>query len=1176
MKRILLFLCTGMFIMSSVLAQPWMKHVSQTENKSQSDISFYEIQAAFNEYWKDREIEKGKGYKQFRRWEYFMEPRVYPSGKIGNPEYQKSFWEKINSKSINKASPVWVSLGPSNTPYTINTTNKTGNGRINCIAFHPSDQDILFAGAPSGGFWLSEDGGNTWRTTTDQLSSIGVSDIVVDYTDPDIIYIATGDGDAIDTYGIGIARSTNGGESWQPTSLSLDVVDYTYFRRILMSPVNHSIMLSTSNRGIYKTTNGWNSHTLLISGNFRDIEFHPTKSLTVYATTYSSMGTARIFRSTDGGTDFSISMNGINLSDQYNRIEIAVTPDEPNSVFALFSDDADNGFYALYKSIDEGITWELLYGQGIGNKNLLGWSDNGSDQGGQGWYDLSLSVSPSNADVIIVGGVNLWKSTDGGNSWNLSGLWYPSVNYNYVHADHHMLVYSPLNGNLYCGNDGGIYTSTNHGESWTDISDGLEILQSYKIGVSQGESNMLLSGNQDNGTFLLKNGTWHEVIGGDGMECIVDPLDANVLYGSVYYGNIYKSVDGGLTFSPVKPSPDLEGAWVTPYVMSKAYNKMLLTGYDQIYKTVDGSSSWEVISDFAGQDLKVIRIASSNENYIYASNWNNIWKTSDGGKNWTEIGANLPVVTITDIAISDTDPNKIWISVSGYDENEKVFYSSNGGKNWINFSYGLPNVPANSIIYQAETNHQLYLGTDIGIYARNVKMNQWEDFSGNLPNVIVTELEIQENENILFAGTYGRGIWKLALTDTFPVSPTAIDVNITEACLNADVMYTLKSNSNDFDSIRWNFGPDATPTDVTNDTVYVSYSSPGLKNVTITTYSGGTPLTEIYSEFLKVSDNIEFEVLPNKLFNCSSDSAEIFVTGNYSLSFYPPDMAYQTSENTVNVYLQSDMLTITATHGTCTDVYDLEIINTPDDICEAQRIYFGENGPFSNQCGTPQENEPVPPEGFGSSGGCFSQAGWCQGEARIDNSVWFKFFIEENYPGISIETEGFDNQIAVYKANSCQDILNGNYTLLAANDDYVGNLDYAATIPSLIGYETGDTLWLQVDGSYGGVTGIFSITLNDFRLSNIEDEPYIADVSNIQIYPNPNNGNFIIEINGPVDDQVYIDIISVSGNIIFSKEFNNVQSPIFTDINLDDAHRGIYLVRITTNNSVITRKIMIQ
>ena len=133
MKPIVLFLYAGMFITSSVLAQPWMKHVSRTENKSQSDISFYEIQAAFNEYWKDREIEKGKGYKQFRRWEYFMEPRVYPSGKIGNPEYQKSFWEKINNKSINKASPIWVSLGPSHTPYTINTTNKTGNGRINCI-----------------------------------------------------------------------------------------------------------------------------------------------------------------------------------------------------------------------------------------------------------------------------------------------------------------------------------------------------------------------------------------------------------------------------------------------------------------------------------------------------------------------------------------------------------------------------------------------------------------------------------------------------------------------------------------------------------------------------------------------------------------------------------------------------------------------------------------------------------------------------------------------------------------------------------------------------------------------------------------------------------------------------------------------------------------------------------
>lgn len=1163
--------------MSLSFAQPWMQTIDQANEKRQSDVSFYDIQKAFNKYWHDKEIEKGKGYKQFKRWEYFMEPRVFPSGYIDNLAYQKAFWDKINNKSMDKASPVWTNLGPSLTPFTINTSNKTGNGRINCIAFHPDDQNIIYAGAPSGGFWKSEDGGNSWSTTTDQLSSIGVSDIVVDPGDPNIIYIATGDGDARDTYGIGIVRSTDGGDTWLPTSLSLDAAENIYFRRLLMHPDNHDTMITTSNQGIYKTTNGWSDYSLVQTGNFRDLEFHPSNSSVIYATSYSNSGIANIYRSINGGDDFAISMQGIDETGEFNRIEIAVSPQEPNSVFALISDNSDDGFYALYKSLDQGINWQIIYGQEPEDMNLLGWSVSGTDEGGQGWYDLSLAVSPTNADVIMVGGVNIWKTIDGGENWILSGLWYHSSSYNYVHADQHMLVYSPLNNRLYCGNDGGVYVSNDDGTSWTDISDELEILQSYKIGVSQSESDMLLAGNQDNGTFLFKEGTWNEVYGADGMECIIDPDDPDILYSSVYFGSIFKSVDGGLSFRPIKPSPALSGAWVTPYVMSKSYSKKILIGYDQVYQTVDGGSSWEVISDSLSDNLTIVRIAPSNEKYIYVSDWNNIWKTANNGEQWIEIGTGLPQIAITDISISETDPNKIWISASGYDENEKVFYSSDGGESWLNYSEGLPNVPANCILYQNGSNHQLYLGTDLGIYHRNASMNQWEEFSGNLPNVIVTELEIQENDKTLFAGTYGRGVWKLAMTDTFQINANAIKVNITEACLNTDIMFTLQSSIEDFDSIRWDFGEDAYLSDETNrDTMYISYTSTGYKDVSITTYKEGEARHETYYKFINVVDNIEFEVFPNQLFSCSGESEEIYITGNYSLSFDPAELVTQTSLNTALVEIQEEPITVYASHGSCISSFELETGGSPDDICGAKMIDFGENGPFSNACGTPQANEPVPPEGFGGSGGCFSQSGWCQGEARIDNSVWFKFVVPENIADISVETDGFDNQIAVYKANSCQDLLTGNYILLAANDDFAGQTDYSATISDLTGFETGDTLWLQVDGSFGGATGTFTIQLNDYSITGIEDIPFVQDKSNVLIFPNPSDGNFKVQIVNPADDKVKIELLDVSGKILWDRHYKNLVAPFSAEVNLNESKKGMYVVRITTNKEVMIRKIILQ
>src|SRR4030042_4011077 len=401
---ILLALWCGMVAQS----QPWMYELSK--RKSTKDFSFFEIQDAFNQYWQGKEIERGKGYKQFRRWEYFMEPRIDSTGQLPydiiNAELLKLFSKDENRNDMDAQ---WRFIGPDMVTKDIKNNYSGGAGRINCIAFHPTDSNVIWVGAPSGGLWKTIDGGNTWNTTTDALAAIGISDIAVNPKNPSVIYLATGDGDfgVAKTYSIGIIKSTDGGNSWQPTSLSRQVSDQVAFRKILINPSFPDIMIATSSDGIYGTADGWNNFSRVRSGHFKDLEYRPSDYSVIYATSYDYAGNAKIYKSFNGGLSFYESMAGMSISGKVNRIELAVTPANPGVIYALCSDVTNDGFYALYKSSDSGISWTLIYNNT--KVNLLGWSPSGLDQGGQGSYDLSLAVSPTNENEIYVGGVKVWR-----------------------------------------------------------------------------------------------------------------------------------------------------------------------------------------------------------------------------------------------------------------------------------------------------------------------------------------------------------------------------------------------------------------------------------------------------------------------------------------------------------------------------------------------------------------------------------------------------------------------------------------------------------------------------------------------------------------------------------------------------------------------------------------------
>ncbi len=882
---LILFISVFLFVETSN-SQPWLNNVS-TQKKQDEKPSFYDIQNAFNNFWKNKKITKGKGYKQFRRWEAFMVPRVYPNGLFSVDkswlEYQKIGYKRLKSAVSSNWSPIGPSIVPDD-----NNGKPSGVGRVNCIAFHPTNANIIFLGAPSGGLWKSTNGGASWFTTTDDLGTLGVSDIAVNPDNPDIIYIATGDGDAGDTYSIGILKSQNGGESWGTTGLTTLLSDNIIIRRLIINPQTPAILIAATNQGIYRTINNGVSWTNVQSGHFKDLEFNPANPNIVYAARYG-LNSARFYKSIDGGATFIQVNTGVDLTQTY-RLELAVSSATYSDViYALYSEREQDGFHSLWKSTNAGDNWTKVY-DAVSGKNLLGWSSDGSDVGGQGWYDLSLAVSSNDDNKIFVGGVNVWMSDNSGVDWSLVGDWEGGTS-NYVHADHHWLGYSP-SGILFNGNDGGIYKTYNEGTNWADISNGLNILQVDRIGTSQDNSSVVITGNQDNGTMIYTATTdsWRQIYKGDGADCFVDKDDNGTLFISRTNGHFLRSHDGGKTFVSIEPQGVGDGAWHTPFVVNPENNNVLYAGFNDVWKSYDKGNTWVKISNNLSPDnlLTQLVVAPSNTNYIYATTGTKHWLTKNGGQSWVEIlSTDLPNLYLTYFAVADNNPDHVWATFSGFNSGQKVYYSENGGDSWTNISDGLPNAPINCIERERQSNDVLYLGTDIGVFYRDASLSSWELFSTNLPNVVISELEIQYSDGLLRAGTRGRGLWETLITISKPGSPYVVRAEITSDGMQIELTFNksmgdpvgketefIISNGNTIipTSIILKEGTTnvyiiSLPVDIEKgDIVTISYTGSS-----ITSSDGDTLLSfvnkgvenELGSSYINIEESTEIKVYPN-------------------------------------------------------------------------------------------------------------------------------------------------------------------------------------------------------------------------------------------------------------------------------------------------------------------------
>ncbi len=737
--------------------------------KTNPSPTIQEKSTAFENYRASHNYTKGNGFNPYAREMDFSLERSF-----GDATFKADAlfieWEKIQSneshlKTSSQAN--WVSKGPINTPIILSNGKKRGNGRVNCIAFDPNNPDIIWIGSPAGGLWKSIDGGSNWTTGTDNLPVIGVSSIAIDPTNTQNMLIVTGDADASDTYSIGILKSTDGGNTWNTTSLSYNISDEKTINKVIINPNNPDSVYTVTNSNIMISTDAGSNWIIIGSiGRWRDIEFKPGTPSTIYAAKQSSGG-SNIYRSIDGGANWSVINNGVATSGKYRPL-IAVTPDNPEVIYALYS-ASDYGFHGLYKSSDAGNSWVLQ----SNTPNILGREPDGTGIGGQSWYDLSLGVATNNENLVYVGGITLWRSDNGGVIWDIDANSGNGSNYSYMHVDQHAFEFNPLNNIAYAGNDGGFYKYMDNLNKWVDISDGLEISQFYRLGRSRSNADRIVAGAQDNGTEMLTNGVWDAIRGADGMECAIDPYDEDIIYSTSQYGGLKKTYNGGNNWDNIKPV-SYEGSWVTPWKIHPNNNNLIVAGYDEVYRSQTAGDTWDSIP--YGQAIKTIALAASDEDYIYAGTYTSLRVTKDAGANWANITPFFLNHSITDVTVSNSDADRVWVTLSGYASSHKVYESVNGGLNFINITAnGLPNLPVNCIVYQAGTNDDLYVGTDVGVYYKNNTMTDWIPYMTGLPNVVVKELEIHYSSGTISAATYGRGIWES------PVNTFSTDVYETSA-----------------------------------------------------------------------------------------------------------------------------------------------------------------------------------------------------------------------------------------------------------------------------------------------------------------------------------------------------------------------------------------------------------
>ena len=911
----------ALLVLLAILAFSPSKSQDHIRLVADGERDFEKIRTFFYENW-EKNGRNESAYKKFKRWEDLMLPRLI-DGKIPSSQHFKNRvieYDEIKARDRRGRSSVqnsWSNLGPYSWEVAPNGYNP-GNGRVNCITVDPIDKNIIYIGAASGGLWKSVDGGNSWITTTDEVAVLGITDIYVSPNDNSHVIALTGDAYGSDSPSIGLLESMDAGLTWQEMNLSFDVASYQVFYKLEVDPTNEDNMfVAGPNSGIYRSTDGGVSWEIVTNQGVTDLIFHPEDPKVLYAPTGSEHyeNEVTISKTEDGGDSWNTHVFEIEtLGKRLGRKSVAVSANDPDAVYILAS-ASNSTFGGLFKSSDKLETLELQ----SNSPNIFGYAKDGSDDSGQGWYDLAIAVNPENAEELYVSGVHIWKSIDSGVNWELQNFWiWSDPTYPYVHADNHTLDF--YHGDLFAGGDGGIFKSDDFGNSFTNLSAGLAIGQFYRIGTHPTDEDVIVGGLQDNGSYIHYDGVWRHLFGADGMEALIDHTDPSTIFTQYQNGGIIRYSNHGNVIEHYVENTDNEfGGWITPYIMHPDDHNTLYFGFQNVWESNDGGYTLEKISDFqAGGAMRILKQHSIQPENMLVYIDNLLYLSNNSGGEWIDITNGLPALLITDAEFANDDPNEIWVTFGTYDSSDKVYQSVDGGISWTNRSEGLPRVPVNCVLSQKSCDKKLYAGTDIGVFTKSVDQEMWQPYGTGLPNVMIREMEIQYSTSQMYVGTYGRGVWKVA-----------VDMDITEQNLTFDPIENKYYGEEDFELVAF-VDSGLNIEFVSSDTEIITIdgniaSIVGIGEVTITARQIGSCVYQAVSESQRIEVNkaqqtITFEPLQDRYVR--EESFELYAESSSGLpvSFDTSDPAVIFIFNNKATIRGEGIVTITATQNG-NDVY---------------------------------------------------------------------------------------------------------------------------------------------------------------------------------------------------------------------------------------------------------------
>jgi len=660
----------------------------------------------------------------------------------------------------------WEQVGPTNI-----------GGRMTSATCHPSDANVIWAGAAGGGVWHSADAGRTWTPQWHRQASLNVGAIAVDPKSASTLYAGTGESNlSLDSYaGVGLYRSKDGGGTWEllapsatagvPTRIGVIAIDPFDSNHIRIGGVGHQPQDNDPSTlgGMWTSRDGgktWQRETFIASLNYwcHSIVFDPRTPRRLFASFTERGVNNGIWRTEDGGRTWSQLTRGLPAPEKMNRTAIAISPSSPGVLYAQVASDADH-VLGVFRTADGGTTWKAVGGNHFRAE-------------GQMKYGNSIVVHPTDPDWVLCGGVDLHLSWNGGKTWKKVTRWDAKRGAsNYAHADHHALVMPVTKpGRVYDMNDGGMDESEDGGITWTNRSSGLAATMFYDLDVAQSDGKMLGGGSQDNGTILTTNGmadAFFEIDGGDGGWMIIDPTSTQHLFASVYNVQVdrFRAGSGWTDVSPPEPNPG--DFWMVYIDIDPAHPTTVFVGTSRVWRSKNDGDSWRDVSGVLdGSAISAVDVARADSKRIYVGTENGgFFRSGDGGDTWSGnlASAVVPGLSITRIESHPKNADIVYITIGNFGKRH-VFRSSDGGKAWKNLDEGrLPAVPYHAVVVPAQSPRTVYVAGDAGIFISPDEGVTWQDLTRNLPNVSFVDLVFQDSDKTLTAATYGRSAWQLRL-----------------------------------------------------------------------------------------------------------------------------------------------------------------------------------------------------------------------------------------------------------------------------------------------------------------------------------------------------------------------------------------------------------------------------